>query len=258
MRRHRVVDAPLTRHLSAVAAAAALCLVPAAGGTAQERGSVLGTVRAADSGAPLAGTRVSVLGTAVWAETNGEGRYRLLNVAAGRVQLRVGRPSYVTIVEEVTVRADQASVAEFALPPLGATVAALTVRGRHRPADPADPRAAPAAGAMSLLEWLDHAVPGLVVYRGSGQVGAGLRLQLRGVRSLVAQAPPLVYVDGVRVDVGGGVAGAGVAAPGILDALQPAMIERVEVVRGPEAAVYGLGAGNGVILITTRRGQPRP
>lgn len=57
-------------------------------------------------------------------------------------------------------------------------------------------------------------------------------------------AQPLLYVDGVRVDHGGA------SRREVLDALDPASIDRVEVLKGPAAVeLYGDEASNGVIQI---------
>lgn len=57
-------------------------------------------------------------------------------------------------------------------------------------------------------------------------------------------AQPLLYVDGVRVDHGGA------SRQEVLDALDPASIDRVEVLKGPAAVeLYGDEASNGVIQI---------
>lgn len=63
----------------------------------------------------------------------------------------------------------------------------------------------------------------------------------------VAPAQPLVYVDGIRVDHGGA------SRQEVLAALDPASIERVEVLKGPAAVeLYGAEASNGVIQIFLR------
>lgn len=69
----------------------------------------------------------------------------------------------------------------------------------------------------------------------------GVRVE-REVEAVPAQ--PLLYVDGVRVDHGGA------SRREVLDALDPASIDRVEVLKGPAAVeLYGDEASNGVIQI---------
>ncbi len=60
----------------------------------------------------------------------------------------------------------------------------------------------------------------------------------------------LVLVDGVRINPGT----IGLAA---LQSIDPATIERIEVVKGPRSALYGTDAIGGVINVITRRGERR-
>ena len=78
----------------------------------------------------------------------------------------------------------------------------------------------------------------------SGGYGKSVGVRLRGAESHQV----LVLVDGVRV----GAATHGIAA---FQHLQPAIIERVEIVRGPRSSVWGSEALGGVIHIFTRRGS---
>ncbi|MFS8616827.1 MAG: TonB-dependent receptor plug domain-containing protein, partial [Solitalea sp.] len=58
---------------------------------------------------------------------------------------------------------------------------------------------------------------------------------------------PLIVVDGVRsMDAR------------ILDMINPYDVASIEVLKGPNAAIYGLGAANGVIVINTKRGEYQP
>lgn len=255
MRRDRHLDAALRRFAGVALVVGAAAVGAEATAVAQEHGAILGTVRELESGRPLAGALVALVGAPVRAETDAAGRYHLLTVPAGDAHVRIQHPGYATMVEELTVPAGGTVVAHFHLPTLAMLLAGLTVAGGQAPQPALQLREAPGA---PLADVLARAAPGLDVFRGSGQVGAGTRLRLRGPRSLTgAEAPPLVYIDGVRVEFAAGAPGAGVLGASILDMLDAATIERVQVLRGPEAAAYGLGAANGVILITTK-GSTRP
>lgn len=114
--------------------------------------------------------------------------------------------------------------------------------------------------ARTLSDVLTSQVPGLLVIRGSGLNGAGARIRFAGVRSLVADLPPLVFIDGVRVDAreddsqvtdGPG--------PSRLDDVPLDDVQSVEVLRGAATtAIYGPGAAAGVILIRTKAGSSGP
>ncbi|MDZ7779992.1 MAG: TonB-dependent receptor [Gemmatimonadota bacterium] len=96
---------------------------------------------------------------------------------------------------------------------------------------------------------------------GSGEVGVGATMRIRGAGSLVLSSNPLVYIDGVRVNneagdqYGSSVGVDGTGAPTRLNDIDPEMIESIEVIKGPAAAtLYGTEASNGVIQIITKKG----
>jgi TonB-dependent starch-binding outer membrane protein SusC len=94
---------------------------------------------------------------------------------------------------------------------------------------------------------------------GGGKSGQGSRIVLRGAASISQSNEPLIYVDGIRIDnsssSGISTTTAGASWSG-LDDINPADIERVEIIRGASAAtLYGTEASAGVIQIFTRRGR---
>lgn len=124
--------------------------------------------------------------------------------------------------------------------------------------------------AASVESQLYGKVAGANIQSNSGAPGGGNSVQLRGVSTIIGNSRPLYVVDGVIVSddaIQSGAnsvtqAGSGIssnqdnAANRIAD-LNPADIERVEILKGASAAaIYGSKANNGVIIITTKRGQP--
>jgi TonB-dependent SusC/RagA subfamily outer membrane receptor len=112
-----------------------------------------------------------------------------------------------------------------------------------------------------LSDRLTARVPGVQVQSRDGSAGAGSVVTIRGAAEPLTAARPLLIIDGVRVDNTQGKDNSAVAdhpATSRFDDLDPAEIERVEILHGASAAaLYGPGAGNGVILVTTRRGSNR-
>jgi TonB-dependent starch-binding outer membrane protein SusC len=87
----------------------------------------------------------------------------------------------------------------------------------------------------------------------SGILGARPIIRIRGVNSLSGGADPLIVIDGVPV-VDSDRSGAVASNP--LANINPADIQSYEVLKdGSATAIYGSRAANGVILITTKRGQ---
>ena len=111
----------------------------------------------------------------------------------------------------------------------------------------------------SLSNTLTDAAPSVLVQSRSGSPGAGSVVALRGAVEAATSSQPLLIIDGVRVENGAGhdnAVGAGTPAPARFDDLDPSEIEHIEILPGAAAAsLYGPGAADGVILVTTRSGS---
>lgn len=107
-------------------------------------------------------------------------------------------------------------------------------------------------GSLSSPEQLIMGkVPGLKVSSNDGAPGSGSTLRIRGGTSLNASNDPLIVVDGVPLD-NGGIAGA--ANP--LSLINPNDIASFVILKDASAtAIYGSRAANGVIIITTKKGD---
>lgn len=94
---------------------------------------------------------------------------------------------------------------------------------------------------MSLVQ---GKVPGLNIVRSNGgDPNGGFQVRLRGLNSLSGGKSPLIVVDGA-------------IWTNSLDLINPNEIETVDVLKdGSAAAIYGTRATNGVILITTKKGE---
>lgn len=92
---------------------------------------------------------------------------------------------------------------------------------------------------------LQGKVPGLVIVQNSDPNGGVNSLTLRGASTLNGSTSPLYVVDGI---------------PGVnLNLISPSDIESIDVLRDASAtAIYGSKAANGVIMVTTKRGQDGP
>lgn len=90
-------------------------------------------------------------------------------------------------------------------------------------------------GYQSIGQILDGRVPGVMV--------TGNKVIIRGIGTLYGSTDPLFLVDGMQVD-----------ADYAMN-MNPYDVERIEVIKGPETAIYGSRGGNGVIAIYTKRGK---
>jgi TonB-dependent starch-binding outer membrane protein SusC len=94
-------------------------------------------------------------------------------------------------------------------------------------------------------------VPGVQITSNGGAPGSGSRIRIRGGASLNASNDPLIVIDGVPVDNAGT---SGAANP--LSFLNPNDIASFNVLKDASAtAIYGSRASNGVIIVTTKKGQ---
>jgi TonB-dependent starch-binding outer membrane protein SusC len=238
--------------------------------SAQERGSVTGTVVAEGTGQPLQGVQVVVVGANLSQITDERGRFLLVNVPRGTQTLRFNYIGYRTATREVTVGAATADVrVELATDPLLLDELVVVGYGEQRRRNVAGavaslrPEAvAREVPATSVNEILRGRVSGVQVVQNSGTPGAGLTVRVRGSSSISGGNDPLFVIDGVPMQQGNfsalnmGFGGQGIDA---VNDLNPNEIESIEILKDASAAaIYGSRASNGVVLITTKRGSAAP
>jgi len=223
---------------------------------------VVGLVVDARTGFPMRGAQVVVVGAGQGVLTNEAGRFRITGVPGPSVELEVIMMGYRTTRREVRVgSADvriELSEAVLELDELVVTATGL-VRAREVGNTMAriTSREIEASPARNALDLLTARAPGVLVMQNSGQPGAGGEIILRGINSISQGNSPIFYVDGVRVvnRSGAGHPGARVVTSP-LDDINPADIERIEVVMGAAATtLYGTEASGGVVQIFTKRGH---
>lgn len=107
-------------------------------------------------------------------------------------------------------------------------------------------------GAMTVDKALKGTVTGLNVVNKGGMPGEGAYLQLRGVKSLVADNAPLIVVNGVPYIPNNNESSIILGySPSVLQAFNDKDIRNITVLKGSEAAIYGSLGSNGVIMIET-------
>lgn len=256
------------RSILSLAAAALLLGAPAAL-SAQARTTITGSVRG-PNGQPVSSARVVVAGTNTGALTDNSGAYRLgVSGAEGTtVTLRASAIGYGTQTANVTLNGatltQNFQIAEQALA-LDAVVVTGSPTGqatrREVPNSVSTIQTAEVvennAAINNVTAVLQSRVPGVQVMTQAGTEGVSPRVRIRGISSINAGSAPIYVIDGVRMAGGSqtafGVSGASQSAS---DAIHPADIESIEVIKGPAAStLYGADAANGVISITTKKGR---
>ncbi len=229
---------------------AAAVMIVAAGllgtvATAQNR-AISGTV-VDESGAPVIGAAVVVVGnSSIGAVTDVNGAFRL-NVPAG-ANINVSCIGYadqtVAVGNQTTFRFVLAENTEF----LDETV--VIGYGVQKKSDLSGAVASVSADAIKNLSTADAAAAlqgkasGLHVLT-NGAPGEGAKIRVRGYSSNTTDASkvePLYIVDGLQVSS--------------IQYLDPSMIKSIEILKdAASAAIYGAQAGNGVVLVTTKTGE---
>lgn len=241
----------------------------------KETTSVRGKVTDLETKEPLSGVTVEIAGVkGINAVTGREGTYLLRNVPVQKsYMIRFKLIGYKTVTVEVSDGA--LPIANASLEPSANILSGVvtTATGEQKKLEVGHSivslnvdsimQTAPVGSVTDLLE---SRVPGMMVQRTSGSPGDPARIRLRGTSSIHQNNDPIIVVDGIRIyseqseernqNTGNGTS---YATPSPLDQIDPNTIEKLEVLKGPSAsALYGSDAANGVIVITTKRGQSGP
>ncbi|CCH00172.1 hypothetical protein FAES_2163 [Fibrella aestuarina BUZ 2] len=203
--------------------------------------TVTGTI-VDETGGPLVGVSVIERGTQNGTTTNAQGQFTL-NVANPQSTLIFSFIGYVTQQLEVGNRTtfdvkllpDTKSLSEVVVVGYG-TQRRASVTGA---VDQVGQQALEGRPVTNVSQALQGVSPNLIVQQASGEPGAPLNINIRGISTL-GNNSPLVIVDGI---------------PGSIDVLNPSDIESISVLKDAgSAAIYGSRSANGVILITTKKG----
>ena len=268
----RIMSGSETRRLRHAALLCLIALFAAVPVAAQDSGRIMGQVTGR-SGAPIAGVQVYIASTNQGTLTNESGRFLITNVAAGTHTVRAERIGFEGVEQQVTLGADASTVVNFTLEEQALGLDEIVVTGTAGAA-----RRREVGNTVAQINVADLPAPppsvdailqsqsaGILVGQGSGSVGSGAQIRLRGAVSVSQSNQPIIYVDGVRVrsdgysrnispTEGAGRGGNVTASP--LNDINPADIERIEVLKGSAAStLYGTEAAAGVIQIFTKRGR---
>ncbi|RZK19849.1 MAG: TonB-dependent receptor [Hymenobacter sp.] len=107
----------------------------------------------------------------------------------------------------------------------------------------------------SFEQAIQGRTPGVVINQGSGKLGQGINIQVRGTSSVTASNRPLYVIDGAPITFQDQ-SQAGDEPLNPLADLNPNDIESISILKDASAsAIYGSRASNGVVLITTKKGR---
>lgn len=199
-----------------------------------------------ESGAPIIGATVSVVGTTVATITDVNGVYEIK--AAQNATLEF---SYIGLATEtvavsgrttinVVMKADATQIEELVVVGYGSGVAAKSLVGSVSTVKGDKVASTPVANVADVLQ---GKIPGLQVFTSSGEPAAGSTMKMRGTSSFEGSSEPLVVLDGVIV------------SSSVLTNLNSNDIENVVLLKdAASTAIYGAQAANGVMYVTTKKG----
>lgn len=239
----------------------------AAEGYAQ--GSISGVVTSAADDQPIPGANILLEGTSLGAATNSDGNYTIDGIEAGTYTIVARYIGYRPATREVSIGENEQVTLNIELAQGSLNLDDVVVTGTGGPVEVRklgntvgviDAESLQSSPLQNFSEALQGRIPGMVGLPSSGVTGEGSRIRIRGSSSLSQSNEPIVFVDGVRVDGGGGFGGSvssgGSGSPSRLDDINPESIDRVEVLKGAAAAtLYGTEASNGVIQVFTKNGR---
>lgn len=225
---------------------------------AQEK-TVTGVV--SDGTGPLPGANVVVQGSKTGTQTDVDGKYSI-KAKAGDVLVfsfvgmtnttaKVGASNTLNVKMQDGVKLEEVVVGALGVKRKEKAVgyAAQSIKGSTLTE----------ARESNLVNALSGRVAGVQVTNSSGAVGASSRIVLRGNSSITGNNQALFVVDGVPFDntsYGNSDSGGGRDLPNGAASISPDDIESMTVLKGPNAAaLYGIRASNGVIIITTKSGK---
>ena len=193
---------------------------------------------------PIPGANVVIKGTTTGTITAGNGEFTM-NAADGDV-LQVSYMGYTT--EEIAVNGNGPYNVNLVPDMVGLDEVVVVGYGTMKKSDLTGSVASVKSDDLANRATSDAAMAlqgkaaGVQIMTSSGAPGAGTDIRVRGVSSNSGSLGPLLIVDGLKVDN--------------IQYLDPEMIESIEILKdAASAAIYGAQAGNGVVLITTKKGK---
>ncbi|WP_217602864.1 TonB-dependent receptor [Chitinophaga sp. GbtcB8] len=220
--------------------------------------TITGKVTDAKDGSDLPGVTVQVKGTAVGTATGINGTYTvtLPKGANTLVFSFIGYASQeITVTNQSTVNISMSTgnkdLSEVVVVGYG-TQTKRDITGSVAKVSSHEIENFPAPSFESAIQ---GKAAGVVIESGSGKVGQGLKVRIRGTSSISASSQPLYVIDGLPIQTASQSDVNNEITNPVAD-LNPNDIESIEVLKDASAtAIYGARGANGVVLVTTKKGR---
>lgn len=226
--------------------------------------TVTGTVTSSEDSKGIPGATVLVKGTTVGLTTDMSGKYSLVVPGQERIlqfsfvgmktlEVAIGSQTVINVVLEPDVLNIE-----------GVVVTAMGISKEKKAlgyaAQEIKSEDISRSGSSNLSTALQGKISGVEIKPSSGMPGASSQIVIRGARSFSGDNTPLYIIDGMPVSstadfsTGNSVTGADIANRAV--DIDPNDIESINILKGQAAAaLYGIKASNGVIIITTKSGK---
>lgn len=216
-----------------------------------------------ESGNPISGVSVIVKGTSIGMITNSEGAYNLevpessMDLIFSYVGFKKAEELLLDKTEiNVVLVSDNFGVDEVVISALGLKRAEKSITYSTQSIDASE---ISKTQGFSFVNCLSGKIAGIEINRSAAGAGGSTKVMLRGNKSLSTSSDPLFVIDGIPMANnkgeqlwmwGGSDGGDG------LSQLNPEDIESISILKGANAAaLYGSQGANGVILVTTKKGD---
>lgn len=216
-----------------------------------QSGNLKGKVTDSQSGESLPGVNIYIDQLERGAATDMDGNYELSNIPYGTYFVRISLIGYLTLEEFVTI--DQSDVTyniSIEVDVVGLEDVVVTgytdisrnrITGSLTTVSNKDIESIPVG---SFDQMLQGRAPGVFISTGSGQPGESATIRIRGSGSITGSNTPLFVMDGIPI------------SSFDFASINPNDIENISILRDASAtAQYGSRGANGVIIVTTKRGN---
>ncbi|MBY0427205.1 MAG: SusC/RagA family TonB-linked outer membrane protein [Cytophagales bacterium] len=232
--------------------------------------TISGKVTDASNGEALPGVSVVVKGTTIGTSTDDKGKYTLEVPSDSSIVTFsfIGmNSSEVTVGSQTTI--DVALIGEL-MKLMEVVVTAVGIEKDKRSIAYAQQTVQGdelvKSRETNIVNAINGKVAGVQIYTSSGAPGASSTIKIRGNNSITLDNGPLFVVDGVPIDNSENVSSSatdantpfteGVGNSNRAIDINPNDIENISVLKGPAATMlYGTRGGNGVVMITTKKGK---
>lgn len=231
-----------------------------------QQSKVSGVVRSAKDNEPLIGVNVSEKGTKNATLSDGTGKFSI-QVAGTNAVLTFSYLGYV--FKEVPLQGKSSLAVTMAEDTKSLNEVVVIGYGTVRKSDLTGSVSSIKVDELTkgtninLQQGLQGRVPGVQIYQKSGEPGAAMSVQIRGITSITGNNAPLYVIDGMPINNANAIGAASTAGSTVnpnerspLSNINPADIESIEILKDASStAIYGSRGANGVVLITTKRGK---